>query len=137
MRSYTVTGLGGTLGNVELGGVRDVADDAGLGARAEEGPLRSLQHLDAVEVGRIDVEVVIRKLHGLVVEIDRDVRIKTGRAAVLTGTDASVQSAHEDFALPGSAVGRTDAGQVLDVVIERVDVQRFERLGGEIGRAHV
>ena len=69
-----VAGLDVALGHVELRLVGDVADHAGLGAGAEQRALRTFQHLDAIQVGGIDVEVAIRQLAGLIVQIDGDVR---------------------------------------------------------------
>ena len=50
------------FGLVELRLVGDVADHARLGARAEKRALRTLQHLDALQVGRVDVEVAAGEL---------------------------------------------------------------------------
>src|SRR5262249_33687097 len=52
-----VGGVDGPLRHVDLGLVGDVAKYTGLGAGAEQRSLRTLEHLDALEIGGIDVEV--------------------------------------------------------------------------------
>ena len=76
------------LGHVELRFVRDVADHASLGASTEQRALRTLQHLDAIQVGGVDVEVTIRELTGLIIQVDCDVRPHARRAAPLAGLRA-------------------------------------------------
>ena len=70
----SVAGIDVAFGHIELRLVRDIADRAGLGAGAEQRALRTFQNLDAFEVGRIDVEVAIWQLTGLIIQVDRDVR---------------------------------------------------------------
>ena len=59
---------------VELWLCRDVANHTSLRAAAEQRALRTLEHFDALNVGNVHVGVVCRKLHRLVVEINRNVR---------------------------------------------------------------
>ena len=51
-----------TLEGAELRLVGDVADGTRFRAAAEQRPLRPLEHLDALEIGGIDVEVARREL---------------------------------------------------------------------------
>ena len=92
----------GALGDVHLRLVGDVADDARLGAGAEQGALRAFQHLDTLEVGRIHVEVAARQLPGLVIQVDGDVGEAIDRAAGLGTLITDAQAAHEDVGLPGT-----------------------------------
>ena len=126
-----VAGLERALRLVELGLVRDVPDHAGLGTGAEQRALRPLEHLDAVEIGRIDVEVAVRHLSALVVQINRDIRPKTGRGTTLARLRAGREAAHEDFALPRSAARARDVRQELDVIVEGRDVELGQRLRRE------
>jgi translation elongation factor EF-1beta len=71
---HAVARLDVAFGDVELRLVGDVADDAGFGTGAEQRALRAFQNLDAVEVGGVDVEIAIRQLSGLVIEVNRHVR---------------------------------------------------------------
>ena len=85
-RRDAVARFGVALGHVELRLVGDVADHAGLGAAAEQRALRTFEHLDALHVDHVDVEVARRELHRLVVEIDRDVRERgEGRGRLVAG----------------------------------------------------
>jgi hypothetical protein len=69
-----VAGVHHRFSYIELRFVRDVTYDTRLRARAEEGALRTLQDLDAVEIRRVDVKIAVWKLRGLLIEIHRDVR---------------------------------------------------------------
>src|SRR5207248_5027698 len=93
--------------------------------------LRTLQNLDAIQVGGIDVEVAIGELPGLIIQVDGDVRPHARRAAALAGLRAGAQAAHENLVLARPVVRRRDVGQILDVVIERRDVQLLQRLCGK------
>ena len=126
-----VPGLDVGLERIELGLVRDVADHAGLGAGTEQRALRTLQNLDAIEVGGVDVEVAIRELTGLIIEVDCDVRPHARRAAPLTGLRSGAQAAHEHLVLARPVVGGRHVRQKLDVVVERRDVQLLQGLRRE------
>ena len=104
VRRDAVAGLDVRLGHVELRLVGDVADHAGLGAGAEQRALRTFQHLDAIQVGRVDIEVAVGQLSGLVVQIDGDVRPQAGGAAALARLRARAQAAHEDLVLARAVV---------------------------------
>ena len=108
---------------IELGLVRDVANDAGLRTGAEQRALRAFEHLDTLEVGGIDVEVTPGQLSGLVVEIDRDIGEAADHPGSLQGADGRRQAAHVDVVLAGAEALRRDVRQVLDVVIEGGHVQ--------------
>src|SRR6202041_1448993 len=56
MTGVGVAGIDAALGDVELGLVGDVAQYARLGTGAEQRALRALEHLDTLQVRRIDVE---------------------------------------------------------------------------------
>ncbi len=88
MSGHSVAGLEVRLGHVELRFVRDIANHAGFGAGTEQRSLRSLQNLDAIQVDRVDVQVAIRELTGLIIQVDRDVRPHARRAAALAGLRA-------------------------------------------------
>src|SRR5439155_252574 len=128
---HSVAGLDVRLGHVELRLVRDVADHAGLGAGAEQRALRTFQNLDAIEVRGVDVEVAIRELTGLVVQVDGDVRPQARRSAALAGLRAGAQAAHENLVLARPVVRRRDVRQILDVVVEGRDVELLQRLLGQ------
>ena len=121
-----VAALDVRLDLVELGLVGDVADDARLGTGAVESALRTLQDLDAVQVRGVDVEIAVGQLAGLVVQVDGDVGPQAGRGAALAGLRAGAQAAHEDFVLPRTVVGGRDVRQILDVVVERRDVELLQ-----------
>ncbi len=128
MSGRSVAGFDVPLGHVELWFVRDVADRAGLGAGTEQRSLRTLQNLDAIEIGGIDVEVAIRELPGLIIQVDCDVRPQARRTAALAGLGTSAQAAHENLVLARPVVRRRNVRQKLDVVVQRRDVQLLERL---------
>ncbi len=69
------------LGDVQLGLVGDVADGSRLGAGAEQRALRSLQHFNALHVGRVYIQVSPWELSRLIVQVDGDVREAVDRAA--------------------------------------------------------
>jgi hypothetical protein len=102
-----------------------------LGAGPEQRSLRTFQDLDAIQIGGIDVEVAIRELTGLIVQVDRDVRPHTRRAAALAGLRAGAEAAHENLVLARPVVRRRHVRQILDVVVERRDVELLQRLCGE------
>ncbi len=116
---------------IDVGLVVDVADCAGFGPAAEERSLRTLKHLDAIKVDRVDVDVARRELHGLFVKIDRDVWEVGDRGARLAAPEARAQASHEDFALARAVVPERHVGRVLDEVVERGDVRLLKRLTGE------
>ena len=111
--------------------VGDVANDAGLSARAEQGSLRPFEDFDALQVRRVDIEVAARQLAGLVVQIDGDVRKPVDRAAGLGPVAADTQASHEDLGLTRTGGRRRHIGQILDEVIESRDVQLLQGLAGE------
>ena len=80
MRGRGVARVHARFGHVELRLVRDVAQHARLRAGAEQGALRTLQYLDALEIRGVDVEIAARKLRGLLIEVDGDVRETTVRS---------------------------------------------------------
>ena len=58
------------FGFIQLGFVGDISNDTGFGTAAEERPLRSLQDLYSLHIGRVHVQIATRKLPGLLVQID-------------------------------------------------------------------
>src|SRR5207253_10714205 len=94
-----VTGGDTTLGHVDLRFVRDVANRAGLGPRAEQGSLGPFEDFNALEVRRVNIEIPARELAGLVVQIDRHVRKPADGAAGLGPVAADTEASHEDLRL--------------------------------------
>ena len=119
------------LDPIELRLVGDVAHHARLGACAEECSLGALEDLDALEIGGIDIEVTAGDLARLIVEVGRDVREAAGRAHTLETADAGRQATDEDIALTGANAAGGHVRQVLHEVIEGLDVELTERLGGQ------
>src|SRR6266853_1956188 len=128
---HSVAGLEVRLGHVEPRLVRDVTDHAGLGAGTEQRALRTFQNLDAIQVGGVDVQVAIRQLAGLVVEVNGNVRPHARRAAPLAGLRAGAQAPHEYLVLARSVIRRRNVRQILDVVVECRDVELLQRLFGQ------
>ena len=126
-----IAGLHVALGHVQFRGVGDVADHTRLGSRAEQRPLRTLENLDAIQVRGVDVQIAVRQLPGLVVQVDGHVRPQAGRGAALARLRACRQAAHEDLVLAGAVVRGRDVGQILDVVVEGLHVQLLQGLGGK------
>src|SRR5207237_949628 len=94
-----ITRLDVALDDIKLRFIRNIAEHACLCAATEQRALRTFENLDALEVGRIDIEVTARQLRGLVVEINGDVREAAGGAAALIATAADAEPAHKDLAL--------------------------------------
>ena len=126
-----VTRLSLAFKGVQLGFVGDIADRAGLGATAEQRALRAFQHFDAVHVHHIDVHIASRKLHGLLVLIDRDIREVGDRAAGLVAAEAVGKTAHDDLALAGAVVAIGDVGGVAQQAVERPEIVVIKRGPGE------
>ena len=124
---------------VVLGLVGDVPNHARLRATAEQRPLRPFEHFDALDISHIDVGVVRRELHRLIVEINRDVGEAADRACPLFAGKARRQPAHEDGARARPVVGEGDVGGVLQQIVEGGDVELAERIGAEglDGQRHV
>src|SRR5260370_27289440 len=95
----SVADLDVALGRFELRSVGDVRDPPRLGAGPIQRALRTLENLDAIEIGGIDVEVAARELTGLIVQVDGDVGPQAGRSAALAGLGACAQAAHEHLVL--------------------------------------
>ena len=114
-----------------LGLVRDVADHARLGAGAEQGALRAFEDLDALEVGCVDVKVTARHLHGLVIEIETDGRPLAHRAAALQHGCADAETADGEVAVGRALGGDLHVRQELHELVDRVDLEVFERLCGQ------
>src|SRR5207253_597412 len=131
VRGDSVSGLDARLDLIELRLVGDVADHTRLGARAEERPLRAFQHLDAIQVSGVDIEVAVGELAGLVVEVDGDVGPRPRRATPLAGLRPGAQAAHEDLVLARAVARGRDAWQEFDVVVEGRDVELLQGLSGE------
>ncbi len=108
--------------------VGDQAHRAGLRTRAEQRALRAGQHLDARDVGRVQVEVAAARTDRLLVEIERDVRHR--RADLDRGLVGRVggHAADEYRRLARAAAGRVDVRQVADVVVEIGDIEFVELL---------
>ena len=107
---------------------RDVAEHARLGTGAEQSALRTFEDLDALEVGRVDIEVATRDLGRLLVEVDGDVRPLADRALTLRTERTDAETTHVDVALAGAEGGRRHAGQVLHELIKSRDLQFLQRL---------
>ena len=69
MRGHCATHTHLGFRHVELGFVGDVAHYARFGAGTEQRALRTLQHLDALEIRGVDVEIAVRQLRGLFVQV--------------------------------------------------------------------
>jgi len=87
-----------TLGSATSGG------SIALGAGAKQRPLGPLQHLDTIHVSSVDIEIAIRQLPGLVIQVDGDVRPQARRRTALTGLRACAQTPHEHLVLAGPIV---------------------------------
>src|SRR5207247_3105374 len=108
------------LGDLDLRLVRDVAEHTAECAATEKRPLRDFEDLDALEVGRIDIQIAAGQLSRLLVEVNGDRRKRAGGAAALIPTSADAQAAHEDLTLRRALAGLGDVGQILDELIERL-----------------
>ena len=130
VRSRCVAGVHRGFSHIELRLVGDVAHDASLRPRSEQRALRTLQYLDALEIGGVDVKIAAWKLRGLVVQIHRDVRERPENARRLYASLSRRQAADVDVVLPGAHTVRGDTGQIGHEVIKgrRVEPgQRFSR----------
>src|SRR5205807_2789159 len=119
------------LSHIELRLVGDVADDTGLGARAEESPLRPLEHLDTLQIRRVHIEVSARQLTRLLVQIDGHVREAADRASRLSRHAPGAQAPHEDLVLARSRGRCGHVGQIAQQIVEARYVQFLERVPGE------
>ncbi len=99
VRRRAVAAFGAALGDVELRLVRDVAKRARFGAAAEQRALRAFEHLDALHIDHVDVEITAREGQRLLVEVSRDVRERVDRSRGLTASEADREAAHVDVAL--------------------------------------
>src|SRR5438105_7821427 len=93
--------------------------------------LWALEDLDALEIGGVDIEVTAGDLARLIIEVGRDVREAAGRAHTLETADAGRQATDKDIALTGANAAGGHVRQVLHEVIEGLDVELTERLGGQ------
>ena len=130
-RGHAVTSGNAPLGHVELRLVRDVANDAGLGARTEQRPLGPFKDLDALQVGRVDIQVAAGQLPGLLVQIDGNVRKAVDRAAGLSCDVAGAETPHEDLILAWSRGWRDHIGQVLEQIVEVRDIQLLQGIASK------
>ena len=119
------------LGSVELGLVGDVAHDARLRSRTEQGPLRTFQDFDALHVGGIHIEIAARQCRRLIVEIHRHIGELTDGSITLGAAGARAQAAHVDVALAGSDGAGGHVGQVFDEIVEGRHVQLGQRFRRE------
>ena len=126
-----IAGLDPALRHIELGLVRDVAEHTAECAATEERTLRALENLDALEVGRIDIEVTAGQLPRLLVEINGNRRERAGGAPALTATPADAEAAHEDLALRRAVAGLGHVGQIFDELVEALNIQLLQRVAGE------
>ena len=131
-----VAGVDIAFRDVELGLVRDVANGAGLGSAAEQRSLGTLQHLDALHVHHVHIVVACRELHGLVVQVQGDVRERRGGRLRLIARTAGAQAAHEDVAGAGTVAAEGHVGRVLQKVVEGLHVELLQliardRLNGD------
>ncbi len=60
MRGRRITRIDVTFGHVDFRLVGDVAHHSGLCTGAEQCSLRALEHLDTLDIGRVDVEISAR-----------------------------------------------------------------------------
>ncbi len=139
VRGGGVAGIEIRFGHIELRLVGDVADHTRLSAGAEQGALRTLEHLDALDVGRINVEVPARQLPGLLVQIHGDIGKTADDAGPLERADGRCQPAHVNVVLAGAEALRRHIGQILHEVVEGRYVELGERLGGHClnGDGHI
>ena len=130
-------GVAGVEARMEVFQVRlvgDVADGAAHGAGAEEGALRSGQHFDPLQVDGVDVEVAARDRARRVIEVQRDVRLRTGGAEDLQAGGVGGQAADVDGrgarSVGRSAHVRQEFNQLLEVgdaqLAERFTAQRLD-----------
>ena len=124
------------VGGGEVRGVGLVGDDAD-GARfracAVEGALRALQHFDARDVVDVNVDGAVDGRDRLLVQIGADGRLRGRVVAVLPAHHAAhvhVRGADAGTAL-AEALHRRHPGEVFDVVVDVLDVELLELLGGE------
>ena len=110
----------------EVGLVGDQADDAGLRASAEQRTLRTREHLDARQIGGIDIEVAARLRERLFVEIHGDIGREARDARGGEVGRGRGEAANIDRALARAATARSDGRQLLEVILEGVDGELFE-----------
>ena len=115
-RSAAEAALDAAFELAELGLGGDVTHRTRLRTAAEQRALRAFEHFDALDVGHVDVGVVRRELHRLVIEVDGHVGEAADRAGRLLASEACRQAAHEDRAL-ARAVARE--GDVRGVSVVR------------------
>src|SRR5882757_1367154 len=78
-RGNAITGIRSAFGDTDLRLVGNVTDRASLGTATKERTLRSFEYLDTLHVYQVDVIVARRELHRLVIEVQRNVRERSGR----------------------------------------------------------
>src|SRR6202000_3254628 len=123
MGGYPVARFGIPLGDIEFRLVGDVADHTGLRPAAQQRALRPFEHFEAVHVDHVDVRVARGKLHGLIVEIQSNVRKGSKGCGRLPAHRTGTQAAHEQVRLAGSVAADGDVRQILHDVVEVRDAQ--------------
>ena len=121
---------------VVLGLGRDVTHGTGLRTAAEQRTLRAFKHFDAFDIGNIDVGVVRRELHRLVIKIQRHVGEAADRTGRLFTGKTGGQAAHEDRALARAVVPEGYVGGVFQQIVERGHVQLAQRIRVERLQRH-
>jgi len=108
------------FGDIDLGLVRDVANHACLRTGAEQCALRAFEHLDALYIGGVDIQVTARQLRGLLIEIDRG---RSGKLPVAAGRLGDRPRWSQGRAcrsgLTGAVGGCRHVWQKLHVVVKR------------------
>ena len=104
---------------------------AGLGTRAEQRALRPGEHLDAFEVGTVDIQIATAERNRLFVQVERHARRRAlrgrdGDAGLLRGAAADV-----DFLLARAVAGAHHVGQVVHVLVEGFDADFAQRVAAE------
>ena len=126
MRRVRVTDVGACCRRVQYGLVGDVANRTSLCAGAEQGALRPLQHLDALEIYRVQVKIAPRQLGWLIVEVHRHVREAADGSGSAQGCRCRGQPAQEDRALARSGIGGCQARHILGEVVKRHRMQLLQ-----------
>ncbi|GAC1306793.1 MAG: hypothetical protein NVSMB10_11820 [Steroidobacteraceae bacterium] len=90
-----------------------------------------VEDLDAFQIGRIDVEVAVRQLARLIIQINCHVGKQSRRTAPLARLHAGTQTVHEYLVLAGAVARRGNVREILEVVLERRHIEFLQCLSRE------
>ena len=113
---------------LQIGLVRDVAHRAAHRACAEQGALRPGENFDALEIGGVHIKIAARRGRGSIVEIQRDVRCRTGRTDNLKARGVGRKAANIDGRRARPLRGSLNVGQEFNQLVEVGDVEVGERV---------